>query len=80
MPSIVTSPLGPTPTSSTASAANRSRSRRVTSTDSPFLPVNRASAYAFARPVSRTPGPGFGPWKTGTISSPAFTSAGDSLE
>ena len=80
MPSIVSSSLGPTPTSKTAPAANRSRSRRVTSTDSPFFPVSFASAYAFASPVSRTPGPGFGPWNTGTISSPALTSAGDSLE
>jgi hypothetical protein len=39
-----------------------------------------AAVYAFASPVSRTPGPGFGPWNTGTINSPALTSTGDWLE
>ena len=38
------SSFGPTPTSSTASAANRSPRRRVTSSVSPFLPVSRAAA------------------------------------
>ena len=78
--STVNSAFGPTPTSSTAPAANRSPLRAVTSRCSPFLPVSLAPAYASAKPISRTPGPGAGPWNTGTISNPVRISPGASLE
>ena len=70
----------PTPWSRTAPAAKRSPLRLVTSSVSPFLPVNFASLYTCWRPVSLTPGPNAGPWNTGRIRTPAFTSAGASVE